>query len=143
MMASLRTYRLIASILSVLLLLSVTLPLVLQVCCAEPMSQSTASPCHDDMAREMQDMPDDALQTHMNHSATGLQDDCCVIQSAQTPISESRLLAEMPRLVLPPMLWAATYLLPLTRPASPPLVLAASPPAPPLSLHLLNGSFLN
>lgn len=134
-----------ASVLSVLLLLSATLPLVLQVCCDEPMSQPAEPPCHDAMVgMTIQDMHNEALQKHMGHSFAGLHDDCCVVQSAQTPTSESRLLAEMPRLVLQPVLLAATYLSQPVRTESPPLVLAeATPPTPSLSLHLLNGSFLN
>ena len=143
MMASLRTYRMMASVLSVLLLLSATLPLVLQVCCEAQTSQPAEPPCHDSMAGAMQDMPSEAVQKHVSHSLAGLQDDCCVIQSAQTPISASLVLAQPPP-VLQPMLLVATSLSQPARTESPPLVLAeASPVGPSLSLHLLHGSFLN
>jgi hypothetical protein len=129
-----------ASVLSVLLLLSTTLPLVLQVCCDDQMSQPVEPPCHDSMAGDMQDVHDEALQKHIGHSATGLQDDCCVIQSAQTPAS--LVLAQPP--VLQPMLLAATSLSQPARTEAPSLVLAeASPVVPSLSLHILHGSFLN
>ena len=130
-----------ASVLSVLLLGSTTLPLILQVCCEKHMSQTAEQPCPDTMAGAMQDMPDAGLQKHMSHDSAGVQDDCCVIQAA-LPISASLLQVQTLPQVLQPVLLAVALQPPRT--AQPPTLLAdTSPPAPPLSLHLLNGSFLN
>lgn len=142
-MASLRTYRMVASVLSVLLLLSTVLPLIQQVCCDDIASQPAEPPCHDMATDAMHDMQADAMSIAMNH--TGVQDDCCLIQSAQTPILPSVLLKEAtPRPVLHPVLLAFSTPRQPFPTAQPSHVLAdASPPATPLSLHLLNGSFLN
>ena len=143
MTALLRTYRLMASVLSVLLLLSATLPLVLAVCCEKPMHQPAEPPCHDMSTDTMHDRAVDAVPSPMHHG--GMHDECCVIQSAQTPILPSLLLKEAtPLPVLQPILLAFSTQDPPAMTAQPSLLFAdAAPPAPPLSLHVLNGSFLN
>ncbi len=153
MLNTLRTYRLMATLLAGVLFLVSALPLIQHACALAGLpGMSTLRRCccdkrHDDhsgMAMPETPCPEDET-AHSSAQAALASGDCCSVEIQASGV-EARLRAEAPLLRL-----AASALLVLPKSlipeAAPPRPIALQdtgpPPLAPLSLHILYASFLN